>query len=393
MKKHITVILTFLFIAFLFIVNNVKFYTYIKATEASPSFLQTKSLNKENTKIDSQAKTNSNSNFKSPNSFWRKWDSSLLGTKDDYEFKRAVGIGGWSKVYKATHTPTGDQVAIKYPTYAREKSRLKKEFKILDDMKNAPNFLKLIDLYEDKVGGKTTVIPVYEIFDKESYKKVLKHLDKAKLKYFMYETLRTLEYAHERGIIHRDIKPPNVLMNTKTKQVRVIDWGISEYYRPDRQLSTQVGTIPFKAPEVYLNMRAYDTKIDIWSAGCMFAEMAFQKPDFFKTERPKIKSLNYKDFRKKRTRELLDDIAQVLGKDDLLKYTRKYKGSINDKNIMKYIGNYKKKSLGEFVNRKNRRLVDALLVDLLESMLVIDHTIRITASEALQHPYFDEVRH
>jgi len=392
MKKHITVILTFLFIAFLFIVNNVKFYTYIKATEASPSFLQTKSLNKENTKIDSQAKTNSNSNFKSPNSFWRKWDSSLLGTKDDYEFKRAVGIGGWSKVYKATHTPTGDQVAIKYPTYAREKSRLKKEFKILDDMKNAPNFLKLIDLYEDKVGGKTTVIPVYEIFDKESYKKVLKHLDKAKLKYFMYETLRTLEYAHERGIIHRDIKPPNVLMNTKTKQVRVIDWGISEYYRPDRQLSTQVGTIPFKAPEVYLNMRAYDTKIDIWSAGCMFAEMAFQKINFFKTPREKIKGASAEEFKKIRTRQLVDDIAQILGTEPLLKYMKKFKGLIGVKNMDKYIGNYPGKPFEKFINRKNKHLVDSLFIDLLEGLLKIDHTKRLSATEALQHPYFNELR-
>ena len=255
------------------------------------------------------------------------------------------------------------------------------------------NFLPLRDLYKEEVNVKTTVIPVYEIFEKEAYRTILKRLNKHKLKYFMYEILRTLEHAHSKVIIHRDIKPPNVLMNTKKLEVRVIDWGISEYYRPDRELSTQIGTVPFIAPEIYLDIRNYDTKIDIWSVGCLFAEMAFQKPDFFKTERPKIKSLNYKDFRKKRTRELLDDIAQVLGTGDLLKYTRKYKGSIKDKNIMKYIGNYEKKSLAEFVNRKNRRLVDALLVDLLESMLVIDHTIRITASEALQHPYFDEVRH
>lgn len=211
----------------------------------------------------------------------------------------------------------------------------------------------------------------------------------------MYQTLRTLKYAHSKGIMHRDIKPPNVMMNTRTLQVRVIDWGISDTYHPLKNFSTDIGTIPFQPPELLLEYVHYNTSFDIWSTGCMFAEMMFQKKNFFlkkKEEKIHRSHLMQQESRLNTYRGLLDDIAQVLGTEDLKKYARKIKGEINV-DVLNSVGNYKRIPLMSFKNEENAHLVDPELVDLLEKIFVYDPSKRPTAAEALEHPYFDEIRH
>ena len=328
--------------------------------------------------------------------FWKDLNKARLGKKEDYiiENDTSIGAGTWSKVYKGIHVPTGDKVALKYSIGPQNNKKLQRELSILQTLEDAPNFLALRDLFKEQVNGEEGFVLVLDYFEKEKYKNVFNKLTKYKIKHFMYQTLKTLEYAHSKRIIHRDIKPYNVLINTRTLQVRVIDWGISDYFHPNKRFSSDIGTIPFQPPEMLLEYVHYNTSFDIWSTGCMFAEMMFQRKNFFRTKREKKDASLYtpQELRNFGYYELLDDIAQVLGTEDLLNYAEKIKDEINvDK--LNFVGSYKRKPLMSFKNEKNAHLVDPLLVDLLEKIFVYEPGQRPTASEALGHPYFDEIRH
>lgn len=91
-----------------------------------------------------------------------------------------------------------------------------------------------------------------------------------------------LDYSHKRGIIHRDIKPYNVLINHKQKQIRIADWGLADFYQPGKKLNCRVASRFFKGPELLVGMSYYDYQLDVWSTGCMLAGMVFQREPFFK---------------------------------------------------------------------------------------------------------------
>ena len=101
------------------------------------------------------------------------------------------------------------------------------------------------------------------------------------IKLYLYQVFLALDYCHSRGIMHRDIKPMNIIVDTNTKQLKVIDWGLSEFYHNDKELNTRVSSRPYKSPELLLGYPYYDFSMDIWSVGCMFAAMIFKREHFF----------------------------------------------------------------------------------------------------------------
>jgi casein kinase II subunit alpha len=100
--------------------------------------------------------------------------------------------------------------------------------------------------------------------------------------------LRGLEFAHSVGIIHRDIKPGNVLMDmveengVRRRAVKVVDWGLAEFYTPGKRFNCRVASRYFKAPELLLSNNYYDYQLDTWSTGCMLAGMMFAREPFFR---------------------------------------------------------------------------------------------------------------
>ena len=75
--------------------------------------------------------------------------------------------------------------------------------------------------------------------------------------------------------MHRDVKPMNIIVDKESKTLRLLDWGLSEYYLPGKEYNVRVASRPFKGPELLIGYQKYDYSLDIWSTGCIFAAMVF----------------------------------------------------------------------------------------------------------------------
>eukprot|EP00826_Nyctotherus_ovalis_P038950 TRINITY_DN3699_c0_g1_i1.p1 TRINITY_DN3699_c0_g1~~TRINITY_DN3699_c0_g1_i1.p1 ORF type:complete len:246 (-),score=60.09 TRINITY_DN3699_c0_g1_i1:175-912(-) len=217
---------------------------------------------------------------------------------------------------------------------------------------------------------------VFESVEGTELEVVKLHLTDYEIRYYMYELLKALDYCSSRGIMHRDVKPENIIVNRQKKSVRLIDWGLSEFYFPEDYYSLSVSSLNYKAPELLTNDERYHYSLDIWSLGCTFAEMIFKK-EIFLNACTKAGQLA--------------KIAKVLGSEGLLKAVSKYKLEPK-KSFMRGIKKYPKKPFTEFINKKNKNLVNDHALDLLEKMLTYDKNERITAKDAMKHPYFDSIR-
>lgn len=101
--------------------------------------------------------------------------------------------------------------------------------------------------------------------------------------YFLYQILRGLKYIHSANVLHRDLKPSNLLLNT-TCDLKICDFGLARVADPDHDhtgfLTEYVATRWYRAPEIMLNSKGYTKSIDVWSVGCILAEMLSNKPLF-----------------------------------------------------------------------------------------------------------------
>jgi casein kinase II subunit alpha len=89
----------------------------------------------------------------------------------------------------------------------------------------------------------------------------------------MYKIMEGLNYCHSMGIMHRDIKPQNVLIDQKRRTLKIVDWGLADYYLLNKEYNVRVASRYYKGPELLVNNKFYDYSLDIWSLGCMFAGM------------------------------------------------------------------------------------------------------------------------
>eukprot|EP00494_Astrolonche_serrata_P022976 UN23233 len=101
------------------------------------------------------------------------------------------------------------------------------------------------------------------------------------VRYYMYELLRALNYCHSKGIIHRDVKPHNVMIDHEKKRLALVDWGLAEFYHPEQLYNVRVASRYFKGPELLVNFQMYDYSLDLWSLGAMLSGMIFRKEPFF----------------------------------------------------------------------------------------------------------------
>lgn len=82
-----------------------------------------------------------------------------------------------------------------------------------------------------------------------------------------------MDYCHSKGIMHRDVKPQNIIVNPTKKILKLIDWGLAEFYHMGQDYNVRVASRYFKGPELLVDYNYYDYSLDIWSTGAMFASM------------------------------------------------------------------------------------------------------------------------
>ena len=314
-------------------------------------------------------------NDKMPSTYWDYESYEYkVGNSDDYEVTDKIGRGKYSEVFEGFNVVTNQKVIIKILKPIKSR-KIKREIRILEILKGNPNIVTLLDVIKP-TGPKMYPSYVFECLDDSDFKSLIPQLNDFEVRYYMYEILKALDYAHSKGIMHRDVKPQNIIVNHKTKMLKLIDWGLGEFYHPGHEYHVRVASRYYKGPELLVDDQYYDYSLDIWSAGVMFAGMILKKEPFFKG---------------KDNEDQLVKITNVLGTDKLYAYLEKYGLKLGPK----YAGLIYKMSetpWSAFVNAANDDLATPEAIDLISKMLVYDKSERILAKEALEHPYFDPVR-
>ncbi|VAH46515.1 unnamed protein product [Triticum turgidum subsp. durum] len=277
------------------------------------------------------------------------WDYEALavqwGEQDDYEVVRKVGRGKYSEVFEGINVNNNEKCVIKILKPVKKK-KIKREIKILQNLCGGPNIVKLLDIVRDQHSKTPSLI--FEYINNTDFKVLYPTLTDYDIRYYIYELLKALDYCHSQGIMHRDVKPHNVMID-------------HEY---------------FKGPELLVDLQDYDYSLDMWSLGCMFAGMIFRKEPFFYGHD---------------NHDQLVKIAKVLGTDGLNAYLNKYRIEL-DPQLEALVGRHSRKPWSKFINADNQHLVSPEAIDFLDKLLQYDHQDRLTAREAMAHPYFLQVR-
>jgi len=310
---------------------------------------------------------------KDPALFYINQDISM-GDISKYEVNAKIGRGRYSEVYSGIIKNTDNKVVIKI-LKPINKNKIKREVVILKYLKDCPNSVHLLDITK----GEATDIYclIYNNISGHELKLFSINITPEDLKLYIYKILQCLNFCHSKKIMHRDIKSGNIVINSITKELNVIDWGLSEYYIENYKYCTRVGTRYYKAPELLLDYKKYDYAIDLWSVGCLFGGLLFQKEFLFKGD-----DLN----------DQLIKVVEVFGFQEVENYLNKYKNEtkINQKSLNK-IKNFTKKEWKSFINSNNKYLINDEALDLLDKLLKFDQEERINAKDALKHPYFKDL--
>lgn len=309
-----------------------------------------------------------------PREFW-DYENVVLqwNSQDKYEIIKKIGRGKYSEVFLGLELPVGKKCVIKVLKPVKRK-KIKREISILQNLVDGPNIISLLDIVREP----QLKIPslVFEYVNNIDFRTLYPTFSDHDIRYYMFELLKALDYSHSMGIMHRDVKPHNVMIDQDDKSIRLIDWGLAEYYHPGMEYNVRVASRYFKGPELLVDFRYYDYSLDLWSFGCMFASMVFKKEPFFHG---------------KSNTDQLVQIVRVLGSESLNAYLQKYDLALTEE--YEDLGYYNRRPWKRFINSGNEHLVSDECIDLIDKLLRYDHQERLTAQEAMDHPYFDPVRH
>ncbi|KAG8377834.1 hypothetical protein BUALT_Bualt08G0074800 [Buddleja alternifolia] len=310
--------------------------------------------------------------------YYSMWQT-LFEIDTKYVPIKPIGRGAYGIVCSSVNKETNEKVAIKRIHNAFENNidalRTLRELKLLRHLRHE-NVIALKDvMLPIHKGSFKDVYLVYELMDTDLHQiiKSSQTLTNDHCQYFLFQLLRGLKYLHSANILHRDLKPGNLLINANC-DLKICDFGLARTNSSRGQFMTEyVVTRWYRAPELLLCCDNYGTSIDVWSVGCIFAELLGRKPIF-----PGKECLNQ-----------LRLIVNILGsqKEDNLQF-------IDNPKARKYITSLPY-SPGTHFSRVYPQ-AHPMAIDLLQKMLVFDPSKRIGVTEALQHPYmsalYDPVR-
>lgn len=289
-----------------------------------------------------------------------------------YIKKEKIGQGTYAKVYHAFDKENNRHVALKVVELIPEEGMPSTSLREISLMKelNHKNILVLLEV----IHTKTELIVVFEYMECGDLKKHLNILKEKKrtfsknnIKHIMYQLLCAVSFFHEKHIIHRDIKPQNILINKKN-EIKIADFGLARSIELSSGLfSNEVVTLWYRPPEILLGSTKYGLEIDIWSVGCIFAELCLGWPVFCGKDFKEQLNLIFNVFGspdKETEHELLENANET---------TKKFFFSL--RNIPQNLSVFS--SMNE------------IEISLLLQMLSFSPSKRITAKKALLHSYFN----
>ncbi|KAI7748838.1 hypothetical protein M8C21_024925 [Ambrosia artemisiifolia] len=295
-----------------------------------------------------------------------------------HEFERLgkISEGTYGVVHKARDMKTGEIVALKKVKMGREREGFPitalREVNILGMLQH-PSLVEMKEVVMDDFNG---VYMVMEYVDHElkGYMERMKQpFSQGEVKRLMIQLLEGVSYLHDNYVMHRDLKTSNLLL-TNDGELKVCDFGMSrQYASPLKPYTSLVVTLWYRAPELLLGMKNYSTAVDMWSVGCIMAELLSKKPLFDGS-----KEL-----------EQIDKIFRTLGtpNDSIWPGYSKLPGVKSNFVKQPYNSLRKKFPVATFTGAP---ALTELGFDLLNKFLTYDPEKRIAAKEALNHRWFCE---
>lgn len=193
-----------------------------------------------------------------------------------YDKLEKIGEGTYGTVFKARNKDGGEVVALKRVRLDDDDegvpSSALREICILRELKHR-NVVRLYDV----IYSESKLTLVFEYCDqdlKKFFDSLNGHIDQQMAKSLMLQLLRGLAFCHAHHVLHRDLKPQNLLINSNG-QLKLADFGLARAFGvPVRCYSAEVVTLWYRPPDVLYGAKLYNTSIDMWSAGCIFAEIS-----------------------------------------------------------------------------------------------------------------------
>lgn len=213
---------------------------------------------------------------------------------DGYERTEVIGQGAYGVVYRGNRTATNEQVAIKRIPFADQTPEggvpcnVIREISLLRELDH-PNVVKLLDVIQAQPGGLYLVFE-FVAHDLKSFMDQYQTSDdinqrvglpQPMVKSFMKQILSGVGFCHTYRVLHRDLKPHNLLISSDGRRVKLADFGLARLSGlPNGPYTYEVVTLWYRAPELLLGANRYSAAVDVWSVGCIFAEMATGIPLF-----------------------------------------------------------------------------------------------------------------
>eukprot|EP00898_Chlorokybus_atmophyticus_P001360 jgi/Chlat1/2224/Chrsp17S02554 len=281
------------------------------------------------------------------------------------------------QVYKARDKRNGMMVALKKTRLEMEEegvpSTALREVSLLQMLSSSPYVVKLLAVEHTDENGKAILYLVFEFLDIDLKKYMDLNgrgpshpLPQQDVKSFMYQLFKGVAHIHSHGTMHRDLKPQNLLVHKKDKRLKIADLGLGRSFTlPIKSLTHEIVTLWYRAPEVLLGGTHYSVAVDIWSVGCIFAELLKKAPLFPGDS----------------------EVQQLLHIFKLL-------GTPNEE---VWPGVSKYRDWHEFPQWKPADLCDVFnghdpeAIELFELCMKYNPVDRISAKQALNHPYFKDI--
>ncbi|KAI0651446.1 kinase-like domain-containing protein [Trametes meyenii] len=284
-----------------------------------------------------------------------------------------LGEGTYATVYKGRSRTTNEIVALKEIHLDAEEgtpSTAIREISLMKELKHV-NIVRLYDV----IHTETKLVLIFEYCERDLKKYMDVHgdrgsLDPVTVRSFMYQLLKGTAFCHENRVLHRDLKPQNLLINRKG-ELKLGDFGLARAFGvPVNTFSNEVVTLWYRAPDVLMGSRTYSTSIDVWSCGCIFAEMISGVPLF----------------RGRDNQDQLLHIMRIIGTPDDRTLRKIATEGQTEGQAQKQYPRYPKIPFQQVLPKASPQAID-----LLERLLQFDPAKRISAAEALTHPYFTTV--